>query len=429
MIVTLLFVVFFVLLLLEVPISVALVLASVAGIAAAPDVTQHLVPRRMFAASNAFPLLAIPFFVMAGGIMGRGGMSKRLIALASSLVGNIRGGFAITSVLACMLFAAISGSTAATTAAIGAIMIPAIVESGFSRPSATSLQATAGSIGIIIPPSIPMVLMGWIGGMSIGRLFLAGVVPGMLLGLGLAAVCYFTAVAQRHATSGHAFSPFEFLVRLKQAALPLLAVVLVIGGIMFGWVTATEAGVVAVFYALFVSMAVYRELAWHQLGPILVDTAKITGIVVLCIAAASPFAWMLTVDQVPLRVSEGLLTATQNAIVIKLVMIAILLVIGTFLDLTPAMLIFVPIFLPIARQIGMNDVHFGAVVVCALGIGQCTPPVGIALFVACSVAGTRMDQLFRPLFPYLAAMIAALLITAFWEEAVLALPNWFIPEQ
>lgn len=423
MTVAVLFVAFLVLLLIEVPISIALIVACAAGVAIAPDTTPHLLPRTMYQSMNAFPLLAIPFFVMAGGIMGRGGMSRRLIDLASAVVGNVRGGLAIASIIACMLFAAISGSTAATTAAIGTIMIPAIVSTGFSRPAATSLQATAGSIGIIIPPSIPFVLMGWIGNMSIGKLFLSGVFPGILLGVCLMVVCYSTAVAQRHPVSGRSFSLSVAMGRFRDALLALMAVVLVIGGIMFGWVTATEAGVVAVFYGWIVSMFVYRELRWSDFYPILVDTAKITGIVVLCIAAASPFAWLLTVDQVPLKVSEAVLASTQNPVLIKLLMVAILLVIGTFLDLTPAMLIFVPIFQPIARHIGMDPILFGTVVVMALGIGQCTPPVGIALFVACSISKTRMDELFRPLIPYLVAMIIALLIVTFCPPVALWLPR------
>jgi len=426
MILLVLFGVFFALLLLEVPISIALGLAASAAIALCTDYSQGLVVLKVYTASDSFPLIAIPFFVMAGGIMSTGGMSQRLIALARSVVGNIHGGLAVTSVVACMLFAAISGSTAATTAAIGSVMIPAITASGFSRPSATSLQACAGSIGIIIPPSIPFILMGYIATISIGDLFLGGVVPGALIGLMLMAVCYITARVRNHPMSGHAFSFTELLQKLREAILPLLAVIVVIGGIMGGFVTATEAGIVAVVYALAVSMLVYRELKWHHLVPIMVDTAKITGIVVLCIGAASPFAWLLTVEQVPTQVAEALLNLTQNAVAIKLIMIAILLIVGTFLDLTPAMLILVPIFMPIAvNHLHMDKVHFGVMVVCALGIGQCTPPVGIALFVACSVAGVKIDQLFRPLTPYLAAMIVALLITAFCPPASLGLVHLF----
>jgi tripartite ATP-independent transporter DctM subunit len=219
----------------------------------------------------------------------------------------------------------------------------------------------------------------------------------------------------------------EFGRALFSALLPLLAVVFVIGGIIFGFVTATEAGIIAVIYALLISMLVYRELSWSELVTVMVDTAKITGIVVLCIGAAAPFGYLLTVEQVPVRVSEALLGLTSNAIVIKLIMIAIILAVGTFLDLTPAMLILVPIFMPIALDLGMDKVQFGVVVVAALGIGQCTPPVGIALFVACSVAGARMDELVKPLMPYLIAMVAALLIMTFVPGATTWLPKVLMP--
>jgi len=424
MILGVLFVSFLVLLLLEVPVSVALALSSSAAILTGTDFTQRLVVLKLYTAAESFPLIAIPFFVMAGGIMGRGGMSARLIALARSLVGNVHGGLAITSVVACMLFAAISGSTAATTAAIGSIVLPAIMQSGFSRGSATSLQATAGSLGIIIPPSIPMILMGYIGSMSIGDLFLAGVLPGALIGGALMLVAYLTARVQHHPTSGHTFSAREFGRNLYRAILPLLAVVFVIGGIMAGFVTATEAGIIAVLYALLISFLVYREMRWRDLAGIMIDTAKVTGIVVLCIGAASPFAWLLTVERVPDLVAEQLLSMTQNPVLIKLMMLAVMLAIGTFLDLTPAMFILVPIFMPIAvGMLHMDKIHFGMMVVAALGIGQCTPPVGIALFVACSVAGAKMDELIRPLVPYLLAMIAALLVVAFVPPVSLWLPE------
>jgi len=426
MILAVLFTVFFGLLLLQVPISIALALAAASAIAACTDYSQGLVVLKLYTASDSFPLVAIPFFVMAGGIMSAGGMSHRLIALARSAVGNIHGGLAITSVVACMLFAAISGSTAATTAAIGSVMIPAIIGSGFSRPSAAALQACAGSIGIIIPPSIPFILMGYIATVSIGDLFLGGVVPGVLIGLMLMIVCFATARVQRHPTSGHALCLREFGEKLWRAFLPLLAVVFVIGGIMGGYVTATEAGMVAVLYALVVSLFIYREMNWRDLGPIMVNTAKITGIVVLCIGAASPFAWLLTVEQVPALVAEWLLGLTQNAVAIRLIMLAIVLLVGTFLDLTPAMLILVPILMPIAvGHLHMDKVHFGVMMVSALGIGQCTPPVGIALFVACSVAGVKMEQLFRPLVPYLIAMVAALLLVTFCPGISLGLVRFF----
>jgi len=266
--------------------------------------------------------------------------------------------------------------------------------------------------------------MGYIGTMSIGGLFLAGVLPGVLTGLALMAAVYAIARLQRHDVSGQQLSITIFLRSLRRAVLPLLAVVFVIGGIMGGFVTATEAGIVAVLFALVVSLGIYREMRWRDLVPVMVDTAKITGIVVLCIGAASPFAWLLTVQQVPALVADSLLSMTNNAVVIKLVMLLVLLLVGTFLDLTPAMLILVPIFMPIAvTHLGMDKIHFGTMVVAALGIGQCTPPVGIALFVACSVAGTRMDQLIRPLVPYLLAMVIVLLIVTFFSPVTTWLPR------
>lgn len=424
MILATLFVVFVLLLLIEVPISVALVMASAAAIYTGTDYSLGLVVLKVYTASDSFPLIAIPFFVMAGGIMSVGGMSHRLINLARSIIGNMHGGLAVTSVVACMLFAAISGSTAATTAAIGSIMIPAIVQSGFSRGGAASLHACAGSIGIIIPPSIPMILMGYIGVMSIGGLFLAGVLPGILTGMALMLASYVIARVQKHDLSGHKLSLAAFGTALWRAILPLLTVVFVIGGIMGGYVTATEAGIVAVVFSMIVSLGIYREMSWRDLAPVMVDTAKITGIVVLCIGAASPFAWLLTVHQVPALVSTTMLELTQSPALIKLMMMLILLAVGTFLDLTPAMLILVPILMPIAvGHLGMDKIHFGTMVVAALGIGQCTPPVGIALFVACSVAKTRMDELVKPLLPYLISMIIVLLIIVFVPQVTTWLPK------
>jgi C4-dicarboxylate transporter, DctM subunit len=421
---TLLFLTFLVLLILQVPVAVALVLSTAFAIVLGTDFSQGLVVLKLYNAADAFPLIAIPLFVMAGGIMSKGGMSARLIALARSLVGNITGGIAITSVIACMLFAAISGSTAATTAAIGSIMIPAIMRSGFTRGSATALQATAGSIGIIIPPSVPLILMGYVGGMSIGDLFVAGVIPGILIGMGLIIVCYIIARLERHPKPGHRFSVGEFGTTFAHAILPLLAIVFVLGGIVAGLVTATEAGIIAVLYSLLVSLLIYRDMGWRDLGPIMVDTAKITGIVVLVIGAASPFAWLLTVERAPDIVAQGVLNIAESRVVILLLMLVVMVAIGTFLDLTPAMFILVPIMMPIAvGHLGMDPVHFGLMVIAALGIGQSTPPVGIALFVACSVAGARMHEVVRPMIPYLLAMIAALLAITFIPPVTLWLPQ------
>jgi C4-dicarboxylate transporter DctM subunit len=426
--ITCLFVAFVVLMLLGIPISVALVLAAALSIVGLSDYSLSVIPQKLFHAGNSFPLLAVPFFVLAGGIMGSGGMSDRLIALARALVGQVRGGLGMVSVLACMFFAAISGSTAATTASIGMIMIPALIHSGYSPGSATSLQATAGSIGIIIPPSIPLVLMGVIGGMSIGDLFLGGVGPGVLIGLSLMAAAHLVARFGGHKQSGDRLK-LSRLARTFLAAIPsLLTIVIVIGGIIGGLVTPTEAAILAVLWSLLVSGVFYRSLSGKALYGVCVDTVKITGIVILCIGATAPFAWLLTVERVPEMLGQSILSLSSNAVILKLLVLLILLAIGMFMDLTPAMILLVPILKPIAMTLGMDLVHFGVITVMALGIGQCTPPVGIALFVACGISKVRLEKLIWPLMPYLLAMFAALLVCTYCPKVVTWLPQWLSSE-
>jgi len=409
---------------LQVPVAVSLILATLVSLIIFTDLSTGLIVLKMFGAAEAFPLIAIPLFVMAGAIMSRGGMADRMIRFAQSIVENMRGGIAITSVLACMLFAAISGSGVATTAAIGSVMIPAIISSGFSRGTATSLQATAGSIGIIIPPSIPLILMGYVGDISISDLFMAGVIPGILIGFGLMLVSYITARIQKHTVTARPFSFKRMGRELWNASLALFAVVFVLGGIMGGFVTATEAGIIAVVYSLLVSLLIYRDMSIKDLSPILIDTAKITGIVVIVIGAATPFAWLLTVQQAPETIANLMLALTESRIIITLFMLIIMIAIGTFLDLTPAMFILVPILMPIAvSQLGMDPVHFGVMVVAALGIGQSTPPVGVTLFVACSVGKIPIHEVVRPMLPFLGSMIAVLLVIAFIPPITLWLPE------
>ncbi len=416
---------FVAMLVLDVPISVALVLASALAMLTAPagalDLAQ--IPLQLCETTNSFPLLAIPFFILAGSIMSRGGMSQRLIDLARALVGRLPGGVAMVSVVACMLFAAVSGSTAATTAAIGIVLIPAMIESGFSRGAATGLQATAGSIGIIIPPSIPFVLLGVIGNISIGALFLGGILPGIAIGAALMGVGLVIAIVQRHPPSSESASVKAILIALGRSILPLMTVVFVVGGIMAGLVTPTEAAIVAVFWALIVSCLVYRGLSLPDLGLCLADTVKVTAIVVLVIGATAPFAWLLTVEDLPQQIARGIVSSTDSTVMIKLMMLGILLAIGTFLDLTPAMILLVPILMPIAREMGMEPVHFGVMLILALGIGQSTPPVGISLFVACSVGKTRIGEVALPLLPFLGAMVLVLLIVTFWAPLTTWLPH------
>lgn len=418
-----LFLAFLVLLLMGVPISVVLILSSALAIVGFSDYSLEVISQKLFSQSNSFPLMAIPFFVLAGGIMSQGGMSKRLIALASSVVGNVRGGLAMVSVVACMFFASISGSTAATTAAIGMVLMPAIIKTGFSPGAATGLQACAGSIGIIIPPSIPFILMGVISGISIGDLFIGGVIPGIAVGIALMIAAHLMARIQKHPPSGQKISAANIWRAFKDSILSLMTVVFIVGAIMFGYTTPTEAAIIAVIWSLLVCGLIHRELKWRHMPELLSQTVKITGIVVFCIAATAPFAWLLTIEQIPARIAEAMTALTHNAILLKLMMLAILLAVGTFLDLTPALIILVPILFPIANELQMPEVQFGVMMVMALGIGQCTPPVGIALFVACSISKTKIGQVLLPMIPYLTAMVLVLLLATFWPALSVWLPT------
>ncbi|MBN1901437.1 TRAP transporter large permease [Candidatus Sumerlaeota bacterium] len=418
-----LFTCFLILLLWGVPISIVMILSSALAIIGFSQYSLDVIAQKLFSQSNSFPLMAVPFFVFAGGIMSKGGMSARLIRLASAMVGNVRGGLAMVSVIACMFFASISGSTAATTAAIGMVLMPAIIKTGFSPGSTTGLLASAGSIGIIIPPSIPFVLMGVIGGISIGGLFIGGILPGILIGAFLMLTAHLTARIQKHPPSGEKIRFDKIFPAFKDSILSLLTVIFIVGSIMKGIATPTEAAIIAVIWALLVCGIIYKELKMSDLSDILVQTVKITGIVVFCIAATAPFAWLMTIEQVPGRIATAMTAMTQNPALLKLMMIAILLVVGTFLDLTPALIILVPILQPIARNFGMPDIQFGMMMVMALGIGQCTPPVGISLFVACSISRIKIGDVMIPMLPYLAAMLLALLLVSFFPAISVWLPS------
>ncbi len=421
------------LLVLGVPIAFALIGAATIAMAATTPFGLGIIVQRMVGGVNSFPLVAIPFFILAGLIMGKGGMSRRLIGFAHSLVGRLPAGFALVMVVASMMFAAISGSTAATTATIGSVMIPALAKSrGFNLYRAAALQTTAGCIGVIIPPSVPLILMGVIAGISVGDLFLAGVVPGVVMGVTLMIASLLIAIfrgRKKEAAQGEQEDGVEsvpgFWRSALQAFLPMMTLVIIMGGIVGGIFTPTEAGAVAVFYALAVCIGVYRELGWRDLPALFRETAVISAVVVLCISAATPFAWLLTVEQIPQQLAEAILALTGNRAAIILLMLVVFLVIGTFLDLTPAMLILVPVFLPIVREVGVPDLQFGLMVTVALAIGQCTPPVGVSLFVACGVARCGIADLVRPLLPFLGALVIALLLTAFVPGLSTWLPALF----
>lgn len=414
--------VFFLLIILSVPISFALGLSSMLWIALSGQVPMILVPQRMFAGIDSFPLLAIPFFILAGKIMSNGGVSDRLIKVSSVLVGRFRGGLAYINVVSSMFFAGITGSANADASSIGSIMIPAMEKKGYGKDFAVALTSCAAVIGILIPPSIPMVLYGIITNTSIGDLLLAGAIPGVLVGV-ILIVTSAVISKRRGYPKEQAYSFKESVKILLDGILPIMTVAIVLGGIIFGIVTPTEAAVIAVFYSFILSFFIYRQFKLTDLPKLLLETVEMSGMVMLMVAAATIFSWIITSQQIPQAIAIFLLQYVHSKFAMLLVFNVILLIAGCLLDLTPAMIIFVPVLAPIAFQMGVNPVHFGAMVVINLGIGLFTPPVGAVLFVCCSIAKVNMKDVLKAFLPFFLAMIVVLLIVTYIPEVSLWLPK------
>lgn len=443
-----LLVVFCGLMLLNVPIAVCIGLATVATIAALGDVpTGYIVAQRVSTGIASFPLLAIPFFVFSGVLMGEGGMARRLMGFAFSLVGRFPGGLAYVNTFSCMLFGSVSGSAAAAVSSIGGFMIPQIEDKGYKREFAVALTATSATTGLLIPPSNIMIVFAVVSGnVSFAALFLAGVVPGVVVGLSIMVATAFTlryfrslalgsipglSVASRPA-EGTAMAggaapdgSVRAILRAFLGALPsLLLVVIVLGGILGGIFSATEASAIAVAYCLVLSMGVYRMITWGDLPALLLRSALTTSVVLLLIGASQAMSWVLAYEQVPQPVSAALIALSDNPIVIPRLINVLLLVVGTFMDMTPAVLIFTPIFLPVVIGLGIDPVHFGIVLIANLCIGLCTPPVGTCLFVACGVGRTSIARVVPAALPFFFAMVLALLAINYVPWLSLALPRW-----
>ncbi len=410
------------LLALRVPVAFAIGLASVValGLRLPADATVVTLAQRLATSLDSFPLLAIPFFVLSGELMNRGGIAKRLIALGRALLGSLSNGLAHVHVLASMLFGALSGSAVAAASAIGGVMARPMRDEGYDRDFTAALNISSATTGLVIPPSNILIVYSLAsGGTSIAALFLAGYVPGLLLGIALMAVAGWTAGHRRSERSDDVS-----LVRRLADALPSLGLlVVVMGGIVAGIFTATEASAIAVVYALALALA-YGEVCVGDLPNVLRDAGCTTGVVMLLIGTSVGLSWLLAYDRIPALVAEAVLGASQRPWAILLLINLTLLLVGTFMDMTPAVLIFTPIFLPVVTEIGVDPVHFGIVMVMNLCIGLCTPPVGTVLFVGCGVAGTDVRSVVRSLLPMYVAMIAALLLVTFVPALSLALPRW-----
>lgn len=414
---------FVVCLALSVPIAISIGIATILTmlftIPAGPAVTT--VAQRMATGIDSFVLLAIPFFILSGQLMAHGGIARRLIDFAKVLVGGFRGGLAFINILACMFFGAISGSAVAATSAIGGFMIPAMNREGYEKSFNVSVTMTGSITGLLIPPSNVLIVYSLAsGGVSIAALFVAGYLPGILVGLGLMFVC--GAIASRR---GYPVVERPRLVEglgIFLRAIPsLFLVVIVMGGIIAGIFTATEASAIAVLYSLLLAMGVYREVRVHQLPEIILKTVETTAIVMLLIGTSTAMSWILSYENIPQNLAAGILSLTDSKIVILLLLNVVLLLVGTFMDMTPAVLIFTPIFLPIAVQLGITPLHFGIVMVLNLCIGLCTPPVGSILFVGCGIGKTTIAETARTLVPFYVVMVLSLLLITYipWISEVL----------
>ena len=418
---------FFFLLTVGVPIAysigVAGVLTMLVHIDSLPALTTYAL--RMASGLDSFALLAIPFFILAGNIMNSGGIALRLIDFAKVLVGRLPGGLAVVNVVANMLFGAISGSAAAAASAIGSIMTPEMRKAGYDPHFSAAVNISSATTGMTIPPSNVLIVYSLAsGGVSVSALFMAGYLPGILTGIALMIVAALFAAKAGYPVGERV--PFKEAMRCFFRAVPsLMLLVIVIGGILAGWFTATEASAIAVLYALLLSFF-YKELTWKELPEVLLRSARTTAIVLLLVATCTGLSWIMSYENIPQTVSRLLLAISDNPVVILLLINVILLAVGIFMDMTPAVLIFTPIFLPIAtQQLGMDPVHFGIMMVLNLCVGLCTPPVGSVLFIGCSVAGVRSDQVIRPLVPLFVAMVVVLLLVAFLPDLSLLIPRLF----
>lgn len=419
--ITVLLLCFLALIVLTVPVAYALGLAATFWIWLTEAVPFILIPQRMYTGLDSFPLIAIPFFILAGKFMAAGGTSDRLIKVALVLVGRFKGGLAYVNIVASMFFAGITGSATADSSSIGGVLIPSMLKRGYDKDVTVAVTATSSTIGILIPPSIPMVIYGILMDQSIGRLFVAGAIPGILVALILMAVSFLLA-KKRGYPKEPPYSFRESMTIFIEGILPMFTIVIVLGGIIWGIVTPTEAAVLAVFYAFFLGFFVYRTLTLSMLPRLLLETIQLNGIVMLMVAAATIFSWIITSQQIPRLIGDVLMGMTQNRFILLLIFNLVLLMAGALLDLTPAMIIFIPVLAPLAKYVGVDLIHFGVIVVTNLGIGLFTPPVGSCLFVSCSIAEVNMSEVLRGFAPYFIGMIIALLLITYFPGLSLWLP-------
>jgi len=411
---------FIILLLLRLPIGISLALSTITVMLFQGDYSMSMVPQRLFSAMYSFPLLAIPGFVLSGVILAQGGISKYLIHTMRTWVGHLPGGLSVVTILTCMIFAAISGSSPATAAAVGSVMIPAMVNNGYDKKYVMGLIAAAGTLGILIPPSIPFILFGITAEESIGKLFMAGFIPGILLTVSLIVFAIIYARIKGYGVA-EKYPMGERIKSLKKSIWGFLLPILILGSIYTGIATPTESSVLAVVYGFFVSIVIYKEMGLKELRNVFVETINITSMIFLIIAAASLFGLYITNEQIPQKIGELIANNDVQTWQFFIIVSLILLIMGTFLDAAAIILITLPIFFPIATLLGIHPYHFAVVMVVNLEIGMITPPVGLNLFVVSGVGKERIENVVRGIIPFILLLLFILIILIIFPS----LSTWF----
>ena len=415
---------FFFFLLLGVPIGLSIGVSAVTVLIIS-DIPLEMVPQTMFAGNNSFALVAVPFFILAGDILAKGGISERIVAFAEATLGRIRGGLSIVSTVASMFIAAISGSGAATTAAVGTALLPDLEEMGYDVDFSAALIAASGTIGVVIPPSVPMVLYAVIAGESVAKLFMGGVIPGILMGLGLISLAIYVARTRGYPAI-EKVSGKEKWNRFVNSLWGLMTPVIILGGIFSGVFTPSEAAAIAVDYSLLVAFFIYKTMDLKKLYKLVVNAGVTSALIMFIIATAKLFGWGLAFYEVPEAVASAFLgVAGGNRFLVYLMITIIVLLAGMFMETASALIILTPIFLPTITQLGGNLIHFGVLIAIGLAIGMATPPVAIDIYVASAITGLSMEEISKPIIPMVLVLIAVLLLVTYFPSIALFLPRLF----
>ncbi len=419
---TVLFSMFGALLFLGAPIVVALGVASMAVYVLNGEDISSLI-ELAFSAINSFPLMALPSFILAGALMGDAGIARRLIYIAEELAGPAAGGLGAAAVMACMFFGAISGSGPATTAAVGMLVIPAMIERGYGKSYPAAITATAGGLGVVIPPSMPLVIYGVTANESISALFMAGVIPGVMLGMGLIVANYITAKRNGYQTEGTKYDRKRIVKVLKDGFWSIMAPVVILGGIYSGLFTPTEAAVVSIFYALFVGVFIHKESSLRGLNEAFQSTTWLTGRVLIIMFTATAFGRILVENHIPAMIAQGILQITDSLWLVWVLVIGFLLIVGMFIEILATIMIVTPVLLPVMVELGVDPVHFGIVLVVSLGIGFSTPPLGENMFISSSIANVSIERISVRAIPLVGSMVVIDLLLAFFPQITLWLPT------